>query len=120
VILFFSAVLNADLMPAKTLSLEEPHFVRCLTHISKLYFASGRSLVISSPSAYRDVQQEQELIAEIHRTAVWPIVVIVDGNINITDRKEFINRNGSYIIIIPDGDMTRFLVEINGLALVRN
>jgi hypothetical protein len=69
VIVFFSAIVSA-------LTVQEIHMLRCLTYISHRYFAPGRSLVISSPSNYRDVQQE--LIAEIHRTAIWPVVVCVD------------------------------------------
>ena len=71
-------------------------------------------MVISSPSTYRDVQQE--LIAEIHRTAIWPVVVTVDGNISKTTKTDFIDRDGSYIILIPDGKLNIFEAEINGLA----
>jgi hypothetical protein len=64
VILLFNVIANGALLPSKSLSLEEVHLVRCLTHISKKYFAPGRNQVISSPATYRNVQQE--LIAEIH------------------------------------------------------
>jgi hypothetical protein len=67
------------------LTLQEIHLVRCLTHISHKYFAPGRSLVISSASAYRDVQQE--LIAEIHRNSIWPVVVSVGGNRSIPEKR---------------------------------
>jgi len=67
---------------APSLTLQETHLVRCLTHISHRYFAPGRSVVISSPATYRDVQQEQ--IGEIHRTSMWTDVVTFDGNISIT------------------------------------
>jgi len=70
--------------------------------------------VISSPSTYRDVQQE--LIAEIHRTSVWPVVVTVDGNINKHNKRDFNDRIGSYILLIPDGDFKSIQVEINGLV----
>jgi hypothetical protein len=50
--------------------------MRSLTHIIQRHFAPGRSVVISSPATYRDVQQE--LIAVIHRTSLWPVVVTVD------------------------------------------
>ena len=70
--------------------------------------------MISSPSADRDVQQE--LIAEIHRTAIWPVVVTVDGNISEITKTDFIDRDGSYIILIPDGNLKRFKVEILVLA----
>jgi len=80
VILLFSAITNGALLPTTSLTLQEIHLVRCLTYISHRYFAPGRSLVISSPSAYRDVQHE--LIADIHRISIWPVVVTVDGNIN--------------------------------------
>ena len=75
VILLFSAITNGSLLPSTSLTLQEIHLVRCLIHISHRYFAPGRSLVISSPATYGDVQQE--LIAEIHRTSIWPAVVIV-------------------------------------------
>ena len=71
-------------------------------------------MVISSPATYRDVQQE--LISEIHRTAIWPVVVTVDGNISIPEKSDFIDRDGSYIILIPDGNIKSFKAEINGLA----
>jgi len=58
--------------------------------------------VISSPAIYRDVQQE--LIAEIHRTSIWPVDVTVDGNISIPEKSDFIDRDGSYIILIADGN----------------
>jgi len=88
--------------------------VRCLTYISHRYFAPGRTVVISSPATYRDVLQE--LIAEIHRTANWPVVVSVDGNINKPEKSDFIDRDGSYIILIPDGNFKSFEAEITGLA----
>ena len=74
--------------------------------------------MISSPDAYRNVQQE--LVAEIHTTAIWPVVVTVDGNISIPEESDFIDRDGSYIILIPDGNMKSFQVEFNGLAEGRN
>jgi hypothetical protein len=46
---------------------------------------------------------QQELIAEIHRTAIRPVVVSVDGNISKPKRKKLINGNGNYIILISDG-----------------
>jgi hypothetical protein len=70
--------------------------------------------VISSPSTYRDVQQE--LIAEIHRISIWPVVVSVDGNISKHNETDFKDRRGSYIILIPDGDFKRYYFEISGLA----
>ena len=113
-ILLFSANTNGALLPSKSLSLQETHLVRCLTYISHKYFAPGRSLVISSPSAYRDVQQK--LVAEIHRTSIWPVVVTVDGNISKGNKAGFIDRDGSYIILTPDGNFKSFQVEIDGLA----
>jgi len=100
-------------MSSKTLTLQEIHLVRCLTYISQRYFAPGRSVVISSPSTYRDVQKE--LIAEIHRTSIWPVVVTVDGNIRKPNKTDFIDRDGSYIILIPDGDIKSLKAEIVGL-----
>jgi len=70
--------------------------------------------VISSPAKYRDVQKE--LIAEIHQTSIWLIVVSVDGNNSIPNKTDFIDREGSYMILIPDGNIKYFMVEINGLA----
>ena len=113
VILLFSSNTKGDLLPSKTLSLEEIHLVLCLTHISHRYFAPGRTLVISSQSKYRDVQQE--LIAEIHKTAIWPVVVTVDGNISKQDVTDFIDKDGSFIILIPNGNIKNFHAEMLGL-----
>jgi len=68
--------------------------------------------VISSPATYRDVQQE--LIAEIHRTAIWPAVVNVDGNISIPEKSDFVDRNGSYIILIPDENIKTLSLKLMG------
>jgi len=103
------------MLPSTSLTLEEVHLVRCLTKISQRHFAPGRSLVISSPANYGDVQQE--LIAEIHRTVNWPVVVTVDGKINIHEISDFIDRDGSYIILTPDGNIENINVEIVGLIL---
>jgi hypothetical protein len=59
---------------------------------------------------------QQELIAEIHRISIWPVVVSVDGNISKPNNRDFTDRNGNYIILIPDGNFKSFQVEINGLA----
>jgi len=80
VILHFSVIANGAPLPSQPFILEEVHLLRCLTYISHKYFVPGRSLVISSPSTYHDVQQE--LIAEIHRNSIWPVVVTVDENIS--------------------------------------
>ena len=88
--------------------------MRCLKHISQRYFAPGRTLVISSPSNYRDVQQE--LIEEIHRISNWPVVVTVDGKIAVPEESYFVDRDGSYIILIPDGNIEILEAAINGLA----
>jgi hypothetical protein len=93
VILQFSAITNGELPPPVSLTLQEIHLVRCLTYISHRYFAPGRSVVISSPSTYRDVQQE--LIAEIHRTSTWSVVVSVGGNISKPKKTDFIDKDGS-------------------------
>jgi archaellum component FlaG (FlaF/FlaG flagellin family) len=63
---------------------------------------------------------QQELIAEIQPTAIWPVVVTVDGNISKPDETDFIDRDGSYIILISDGDINSLKAEILGLILVRN
>jgi len=117
-ILFFSAITNGALLPSTSLTLQEIHLVRSLTHISHRYFAPGRSLVISSPATYRDVQQQ--LIAEIHRTTIWPVVVTVDGNISKSNKTDFIVRDGSYVILIPDGNIESVKGEMEGLALDQN
>jgi len=59
---------------------------------------------------------QQELIAEIHQTSLWPIVVTVDGNIRIPANSNFVDRDGSYIILIPNGNIKTFMDEINGLV----
>ena len=112
--LHFSAITNGALQPSTTLTLQEKNLVRCLTYISHRYFPPGRSLLMSSPGTYRDLQQE--LIAEIHRSSIWPVVVTVDRNISIPEKSDFIDRDGSYIILIPDGNINNFKAEINGLA----
>jgi hypothetical protein len=96
VILLFSPITNRALLPSTSLTLQEIHLVRCLKHISHRHFATGRSVVISSPSPYRDVQQE--LVEEFHRNSIWPVVVTVDGNISKHNKTDFIDRDGSYII----------------------
>ena len=114
VILLFSAITNGTLLPNTSLTLQEIHLVRCLTYISHRYLSPGRPLVISSLTTYRDVQQE--LTAEIHRTSIWPVIVTVDGNISIPKKSDFRNRDGSYIILIPDGNIKGFKAQINRLA----
>jgi hypothetical protein len=114
VILLFSAITNGALLPTTSLTLQEIHLVRCLKHISHRYFATGRSVVISSPFTYRDVQQD--LIEDIHRTSLCPVVGSVDGNISKPNKSDFIDRDDSYIILIPDGNIKSFQAEINKLA----
>jgi hypothetical protein len=117
VILLFSSITKGELLPSKTLSLQDLHLVRCLTYISHRYFAPGQTLVISSPSNYRDVQKE--LITEIYRTSIWPVVVSFDGNISLPDETGFIDRDGSYIILIPDGNIMYLQAEMSGLYFDR-
>ena len=117
-ILLLGAITNGELLPSTALTSQEIHLVRCLTYISHKYFAPGRSLLISSLAAYRDVQQE--LIAEIQRTATWPVVVTVDGNISTPNKTDFIDGDGSYIILLPDENMKSLKNENIGLPLVRN
>jgi len=50
---------------------------------------------MSSPSNYRDVQQE--LTVEVHQTRIWPGVVNVDGNIRIAQDSDCINKDGNYL-----------------------
>jgi len=71
--------------------------------------------VISSPSTYRDVQQE--LIAEIHRTAIWPVVVTVDGDISTPNKNDFTVIDGSYILLMEDGNIASLMAEIYRLAI---
>jgi hypothetical protein len=118
VTLFALLLFNAITMqPSQSLSLEEVHLVRCLTYISHRYFTEARSLVISSPSTYRDVKQE--LIAEIHRTAFWP-VVNVDGNIRKPDKSDITDKYVFFIMLIQDGNVEGFLAENAGLFFVRD
>jgi hypothetical protein len=56
-------------------------------------------------------------MADIHRNSFWPVVVAVDVNISIPNRTGFINRDGSYIILMPDGNIKSLKAEISGLAL---
>jgi hypothetical protein len=63
---------------------------------------------------------QQELIAEIHRTSTWPVVVTVDGNISVPEKSYFIDRDGSYIILIPDGIVKSLITEIIGLSSNQN
>jgi hypothetical protein len=65
--------------------------------------------VISSQPVYRDVQQE--LIAEIHRHSICPVIVNADGNIRKPDDTEFIDKDGSYIILLPDGAIKKFVAQ---------
>jgi hypothetical protein len=83
-------------------------------YISHRYFAPGRTVVISSPSTYRDVQQE--LIVEIHRNAIWPVVVNIDNVISKTTKTHFSDRDTSYIILIPDGNFLKFVAKFKWLA----
>jgi len=115
VILLFSTCTNGLLLPSKTFTLQKIHLVRCLTHISHTYLARGQSLVISSPSTYRDVQQE--LIAEIHRTALWPVVVTVNGNISKPNKNDFTVIDGNYILLMHDGNMKSLEAEMYRLAI---
>jgi hypothetical protein len=114
VILLFSPITKGAMLLPKTLSLQEIHLVRCLTYISNRYFAPGRTVVISSPPPYRDVQQE--LIAHIHQTSICPAVVNANGNIRNPDETDYIDRDGSYIILLPDENIKSLKAEINGLV----
>ena len=115
VILLFGGITKGKLLQSASLTSHEVHLVRCLTNISDRYFATGRYLLIASPATYRDVQQE--LIAEIHRISVWPVLVAVGGNISLPETTDLIYRDGSYIILIPDGNYDSFLIEMYGLIL---
>ena len=117
VILLFSAITNGALLSSTSLTLQEIYLLHCLTYISHRYFVPGRTFVISSPASYRDVQQE--LIAEIHRTSIWPVVVTVDGNISKLNKTDFVDREDSYITLIPNGGFMSLHAEFQGLALRR-
>jgi hypothetical protein len=58
---------------------------------------------------------QKELIAEIHRIYTWSVVVTVGGNINKTEKTDFISRGGNFIILIPDGKYERVDSEVYGL-----
>jgi hypothetical protein len=62
----------------------------------------------------------QELIEEIHRNAIWPVVVTVDGNISIHNKTDFIDIDGSYIMLIPGGNIKSLKAEIEGLVKGRD
>jgi hypothetical protein len=70
--------------------------------------------MISLPANYRDVQQE--LITEINRIPVWPVVVTVDGNISKPNKTDFVDRDGNYIILTTDGNIENVKTQINGLV----
>jgi hypothetical protein len=74
--------------------------------------------VISSPTTYGDVQQE--VIAEIQRNSLWPVVVTVDGNISKPDNTDFIDIGGLYIILIQDGNISSLTNDNISLAVVQN
>jgi hypothetical protein len=57
---------------------------------------------------------QQELIAEIHRTSIWPVLVTIDGNISIPEESDFIDLDVNYIILIPDANINILKTEING------
>jgi hypothetical protein len=63
---------------------------------------------------------QKEMIAEIQRTAVWPVVVKIDGNISKSKKTDFIDKDGSYITLITDGNIKSFEAEIKGLAVGRD
>jgi hypothetical protein len=46
-------------------------------------------------------------------------VVTVDGNIGIPKNSDYIDRDGSYIILLPDGNNESLKAEINRLAIER-
>ena len=115
VMLFFSGITNGVRLPFMSLSVKETHLVRCLTHISQRYFAPGRSVLISSPSTYRS--EQLELIAGFQRISIWPAVFTVNSKINMPEKSDFIDRDGSYIILIPDGNIRSLSAEINGISV---
>jgi hypothetical protein len=69
----FQGITNGALLPSHLHPLLYWKSTWCAVKkcINDTYFAPGRSLVKSSPAAYRDVQQE--MISEIRRTSLWPV-----------------------------------------------
>ena len=63
---------------------------------------------------------QQELIAEIHRTALWPVLFTVGDNISKQNKTVFIDGDGGYIILIPDGNIQSLGKEYIGLPEVRS
>jgi archaellum component FlaG (FlaF/FlaG flagellin family) len=59
------------------------------------------------------------VIVEIQTASNWPIVVAVNGDINIPERTNVIDRDGSYIILLPDGNITNFRTQMNRLATAK-
>jgi hypothetical protein len=59
---------------------------------------------------------QKELIAEIHKSCIWSVVVTVGGNISKPEKTDFIVGGGSYIILIPDGKYESVETEIHGLV----
>jgi len=55
----------------------------------------------------------------MHRTSTWPVVVTDDGNISKPEGSDFIDSDGSYIILIPDGNIECLEAEVSGLSLDR-
>jgi hypothetical protein len=63
---------------------------------------------------------QQELIAEINTTVIWPVVVTAGGNFSKHNKTDFIDRGGVYIILVRNGNIVRFHAEMLGLYLDRN
>jgi len=59
---------------------------------------------------------QTELITATQKTSIWPVVVTVDGNISIHEKSDFVDRDGSYIILIPNENIENLKAEINVLA----
>jgi len=57
--------------------------------------------------------------AQIYRTFTWPVVVTVGGNISMPEKSNFINRDGNYIILIPDGNIKSVKAEMKVLSSVK-
>jgi hypothetical protein len=70
-------------------------------------------VVISSLSTYQDVQQE--LTAKIQGPSIWAVVVTGYGDIDRNDETGFIDKDGSYIFLIPDGGVRNFAIVFSFL-----
>ena len=55
----------------------------------------------------------------IQQNSTRTVVVTFDGNIGVPKESEFIDTDGNFIMLIPDGNIESLQEEINGLAFER-